>query len=617
MDDPKAVVVRGQTMQLGPYVVDDRMLLLGPLPKIRDVTPTIAQKRAPARPTPLTRLRDVFTIGPDDPARSRRHRRPGLGLVGKPSEGETLPPPRRMTSLGNGLVIDWKVSAPEAAFCDPFWDEFAKDYDPGDMSTWTPRQPRHHAIGLEATLRQGDDGFFSYAFTGLWVADDDSGWASYGMHLLQPDWVASGEWLNEGFRVLCLAPMIAGNRRPEEFGDDLQAEWSLGLMYAAVAIADDWGPRGGLVEEWAISPVVLLGNLTFDLEYWRERGFRPISIRGVGVPLARGDGDNPEYVRCQVHFASVLVRDNIGPDEWKVLVDLKAVTFANEQAAAWADGFRTISITAYNNEGELRYTAVLVRDTSGENGGPSDAGDWEYRSGLTAESFQEENEQFRTKGWQLVTFACHPLETVPEGLGITNAKDLRFSGVWRVYARRRLTVAPGAYARDQATFDLFASILPAEMMLNRTGAAALAIMQDSELLFSAAYTWAPEGMEMMRREKPIRLGSVAKSIATLCILEMMDQGIQVPMKDGTLRELDFDLEVFRALGMSDLPETPPQAPEVDLSWAYLQLTLGRLLSQVSGFRDQVLATSDRSIARRLGVSLPLSHRNLQDYVARP
>ncbi|MBX7080156.1 MAG: serine hydrolase [Nannocystaceae bacterium] len=530
--------------------------------------------------------------------------------------------PKRMTSYGTGLVLDWLIDL----------ERQDQPYLVTVNKLARPRHEQHHPTVLDAYVPAGIGELARWS--ALWMCDDDNSYASYALATVTVEDVDQGAWLEEGFRPLSIVPyaQVEALRRRQrvkigaEDATPIEIEievttWRATVHFAASAMADDWGRPGAMVQDTRYTALVPAHELVDHIEQHRLEGLRPISIRGVGVPVVHADEDGVQITDMEPKLSVVYVRDGVSDEDWLAIVQMPAAFFDPAHGQAWAAGFRTISLTGYNSHGQLMFAAVMVRDTSGADGGVSEG--WTYQRGMTSGVFEIECINRRSKGEQLVCFTSYPGEGDGwPGLS-QGAADVRlYAAVWRRYAPRRLAVSHDAYARDEDALSRFGEILPTHMQKYNVSAASVAISKDGELVFSAGYSFAPEGYPEVTRASPFRLASVSKSITSLGIFALIQDGAQVELKDGSVVPLGLDVNAFDIVGM-------PTLPDVVAAVAPLS-TIGRLLSHRSGWRGEAHpalgpdtvdlgagSAHDRAIAQALGVPLPLVDLQVQWFMGHP
>lgn len=140
-------------------------------------------------------------------------------------------------------------------------------------------------------------------------------------------------------------------------------------------------------------------------------------------------------------------------------------------------------------------------------------------------------------------------------------------------------LASGASAQGQAPAPLtdledletfVDTVMEAQLRDGQVPGAAIAIVQDGEILFAKGY-----GLAEIETGRPVeadrtvfRVGSIAKPFAATAVLQLVEQGV-----------LDLDVDVNTYLTAFQLPDTYPEP-----------ITLRHLLTHTAGFEERITAT---------------------------
>lgn len=114
------------------------------------------------------------------------------------------------------------------------------------------------------------------------------------------------------------------------------------------------------------------------------------------------------------------------------------------------------------------------------------------------------------------------------------------------------------------------SVMEAQLRDGRVPGAAIAIVQDGEILFAKGYGLAnvDAGRPVEADRTVFRVGSIAKPFAATAVLQLVERGV-----------LDLDVDVNTYLTAFQLPDTYPEP-----------ITLRHLLTHTAGFEERITAT---------------------------
>lgn len=514
----------------------------------------------------------------------------GEGGIGGSAD---IPPPRRPSSLGNSLVLDWKVVLDY------------EDFINIGTSPESPTQPLYHALIVDAFTNAN----VNPRRSALWRCDDDNAYANVTYYDVDPPTIESKKWMIPGFRPLFLCPYL----RPGE--DDLATGLaSFKLVHVISHVQDDWARDGSGVNDWKAFFGVDFTEMAELIGEAAETGFRPICIRACGVPILKllpfGLGVTA-YI--EVKYSAIFVKDSIPSDEWKVLLWHDATEFHDDFMDLWDAGYRPICLDGFQAGDATRFSAILLQDKSSSSFGVGTG--WSYKALMSKEEFIQENEQQKKKGRLLTAFSSWP--TVP-GPALPEDYEISYRAAWRGYPQRRMFVSPDLFAASGPVSAALGDIVPTVMQDRAISAGSLSVAKNGSLIFSAAYTNGPEGTRLIDRAARFRIASVSKSITSLCYFKLINDAVVRRRKDGTEEVLSLSTPAYLMRGMPDMaPELAPNALTATCGMLLMQQSpwLGAEDFELFGLGSVDISVLDFTIASALGRSVPIDNRHVYEYLS--
>jgi CubicO group peptidase (beta-lactamase class C family) len=166
------------------------------------------------------------------------------------------------------------------------------------------------------------------------------------------------------------------------------------------------------------------------------------------------------------------------------------------------------------------------------------------------------------------------------------------------FAQRQWTVT-GEEVRAFAAID---DMIRSRMVLHDIRASSVAITKDGRLVYARGYTWDRPGVEPVQPTSLFRTGSIAKSITSIAIHQLIEDGL-----------LSYDTKVAEVLGLQ-----PPRGKSSD-PWLDL-VTVDHLLTHTVGWDKEdggidPMVFKDLWIALSLGVFPPPTRHEIATFMA--
>ncbi|RMG95462.1 MAG: hypothetical protein D6705_13565 [Deltaproteobacteria bacterium] len=291
----------------------------------------------------------------------------------------------------------------------------------------------------------------------------------------------------------------------------------------------------GYTDDWVVEGLLSPNELLVRADLWAEVGYRPLCVS------SRELGGQTEY-------AAIFVRDRIDPATTRTWLSL-----TEDELADLADGLgEQVPFSITSREGAAVFDVLTAA--------PESQQDAAMAVGLSAAEFRSQDADWRRAGYHLVTAV--PYHT-PGG-------D-RWVGVWQRYgnAFRSLREPSGSWG----TWAGIQAKAAATVMAGGPRQGQLAVLEENQLAYRAAYTTAPEVRPDTTFTTAFPIGSASKSIVAALLLQALSEQGRGP-----------DAPLVKVMGWDPATFTDGSAEMTDVDYTGLgAVTVGDVLAHKAGF----------------------------------
>jgi CubicO group peptidase (beta-lactamase class C family) len=375
-------------------------------------------------------------------------------------------------------------------------------------------------------------------------------------------WRTRGDWTGDQF-VREVAPSLSqqgyhllsliGYPGRDPFGKDA-------ILYSSVWLKDGKPPV-----PYAICPDTAVYQA--KLKEMHQKQYRPAQVNGHTAGSSCG-------------FTILFEPDDGTP--YRVRHDLSAQEYQKFLDDGRADGYRPVSASGYTDGGQLRFTALLLRNDLKL--------EWDALKDVTAEQLKAENERRMAQGFRPVVVGGYRREGAS-----------RYLAVWVKGEPAEPPPLPqtGQEVPALAKFD---EVMQEFMRDRNISAGTLAVVRNGRLMLARGYGHSdPQKRRRVQPDDPFRLASITKPITVAAIQKLI--------RAGKLRP---DTRVFPLLAVE-----PPPGKTADPRLK--DVTIQHLREHQGGWdRDAAfdpMFSSGAEIAAELGKPSPLTPADMVRYMA--
>jgi CubicO group peptidase (beta-lactamase class C family) len=348
---------------------------------------------------------------------------------------------------------------------------------------------------------------------------------------------------------------------------DVSGWWDSGRRFAGI-----WDTSPG--PDWEARHQIPLDEYQAEFDAFRARGFRPVRLSFYGTP------DGP-YVAGIWHGGAA--------PGWVAMHDLDRDRFQNEFDRLYAEGYRLIDVSGYDDRGRERYAGVW--EASG-------GGRWAARHGIYSDDYQAAFKEYSDQGLVLRKVTGFWSNNAMRYCGIWEEKavpaasathDVPIDGWQRVWddhfyqAYRPVQVdgyatpfgvqMAGAFENSEYTWGALSQadqLIDTFMSTYSVPGLSMAISNGNRLVYARAHGWADkDGQVPLEVRHRMRIASVSKPITGAAIMKLVQEG-----------KLALTDTVFGSTG-----RLGTTYGALSYSAAQLSITVDHLLTHLSGYSN--------------------------------